>query len=87
MSSFRNPANGHIVHVNGFMVFIGAFLFGPIFFFCIGEIGHGLANLLLGLVLWTVMLGWLVWIGYAFVAPQIVKQKWLSKGYMEGLRR
>ena len=65
------------------MVVLGAFLVGPIFFFCIGEIGHGVANLAMGLILWVVFLGWIIWIAYAFVAPSIVRQKWLTKGYQE----
>lgn len=83
MSRFVNPSNNHTIEVNNFMVFVGAFLVGPIFFFCIGEIGHGLANIALGLVLWSVFLGWIVWIAYAFAAPAIVRQKWLAKGYQE----
>ena len=83
MSRFVNPSNGHSVEVNNFMVVIGAFLVGPIFFFCIGEIGHGLANLFLGAILWAIFLGWIVWIAYAFAAPTIVRHKWLTKGYQE----
>ena len=83
MPRFQNPVNGHIVHVDTTMVWLGALLFGPIFFLCIGEIGHGLANFLLGLVLWAVFLGWIVWIVWAIAAPGIVRQKWLSKGYRE----
>ena len=83
MANFRNPVNDHIVHVNNAMVWIGAFLFGPIFFLCIGEIGHAFANLIIGVILWMVLLGWLVWIFYAFAAPGIVRRKWLSKGYRE----
>ena len=83
MPRFVNPSNNHTVVVNNFMVIVGAFLVGPIFFFCIGEIGHGLANLALGLILWMIFLGWIVWIGYAIAAPMIVRQKWLTKGYQE----
>ena len=30
-----------------------------------------------------VLAGWIVWIGYAFAAPGIVRNKWLTKGYIE----
>ena len=83
MPLFRNPQNGHEVRPDNAMVVIGAFLFGPIFFLCIGEIGHAFANFLIGLVLWMVFLGWIVWIGYAIAAPGIVRKKWLTKGYIE----
>ena len=65
------------------MVVIGAFLFGPIFFLCIGEIGHAFAGIIGGVLLWMIFLGWIVWIVYAFAAPGIVRQKWLTKGYLE----
>ena len=83
MPLFRNPQNGHEVRPDNVMVVIGAFLFGPIFFLCIGEIGHAFANFLIGLVLCMVFLGWIVWIGYAIAAPGIVRKKWLTKGYIE----
>ena len=83
MRRFKNPVNGHIVDVDNTMVVIGAFFLGPIFFFCIGEIGHGLGNFFIGLILWALLLGWIVWIAYAVGAPEIVRQKWLTKGYIE----
>jgi len=83
MPTFRNPQNNHVVRPDNASIVIGAFLLGPIFFFCIGEIGHAFGNLLLGLLLWTILLGWIVWIGYAFAAPGIVRNKWLTKGYIE----
>jgi uncharacterized membrane protein len=83
MPSYRNPQNNHIVTPNNFSVVLGAFLVGPIFFFCIGEIGHAFANLILGLLLWMIFLGWINWIGYAIAGPEIVRSKWLSKGYIE----
>lgn len=83
MSSYRNPLNNHVITPNNFSVVLGAFLVGPIFFLCIGEIGHAFANLILGLLLWMILLGWIVWIVYAFAAPGIVRSKWLSKGYIE----
>lgn len=83
MPKFRNPTNGHVVHVDNLGVVLGAFFFGPIIFFCIGEVGHGLANFGMGVILWMVLLGWLVWIGYAIAGPDIVRQKWLIRGYEE----
>ena len=83
MSSYRNPQNNHVVMPNNFLVVLGAFLVGPIFFFCIGEIGHGFANIILGVLLWMIFLGWIVWIAYAIAAPGIVRSKWMSKGYIE----
>jgi len=44
MPEFHNPSNDHKVVVINWKVFLGAFLFGPIFFLCVGEIGHALAN-------------------------------------------
>ena len=46
MPEFYNPSNGHKVVIINWKVFLGAFLFGPIFFLCVGEIGHALANFL-----------------------------------------
>lgn len=83
MPKFRNPVNGHLVHVDNTMVVLGAFFFGPIFFLCVGEVGHALSNFALGFVLWMILMGWLVWIGYAIAAPEIVRNKWLTRGYAE----
>lgn len=80
---FRNPQNNHIVYPSNFAIVAGAFLFGPIFFLCIGEVGHALANLVLSLLLWMIFLGWVVWIAYAIAAPSIVRNKWLMRGYVE----
>ncbi|MFQ6538747.1 MULTISPECIES: hypothetical protein [Aphanothece] len=80
---FRNPQNNHKVYPSNFAIVAGAFFFGPIFFLCIGEVGHALANLLLGLLLWLIFLGWIVWIAYAIAAPSIVRNKWLMRGYVE----
>ena len=81
MPEFYNPSNGHKVVVINWKVFLGAFLFGPIFFLCVGEIGHALACFAVGLVLWSFFLGWIVWIGYVVVSPKIVSEKWLKRGY------
>ena len=83
MPTFRNPNTNHIVVVNNRKVFWGAFLLGPIFFFLIGDFSHGLTNLVLTALLWVVFLGWIVWIRYAFEAPSIVRDKWISRGYIE----
>ena len=83
MPKFRNPANGHTVFVDNTMVVLGAFFFGPLFFLCIGEIGHGLANFGIGLILWIAFLGWITWIGWAVAGPGIVREKWLTRGYEE----
>ena len=83
MSVFRNPVTNHCVVVNNHRVFWGALLLGPLFFFLIGDFGHGFANLILGILLWVVLLGWVVGIRYAFEANAIVRDRWLSKGYIE----
>ena len=75
MTEFNNPSNGHKVVVRNWKVILGAILFGLIFFLCIGEIGHALANFTVGLFLWSLFLGWIAWIGYAVVSPKIVSEK------------
>ena len=62
---------------------MGAIFFGPIFFFCIGEVLHGFMYILSSLVLWLVLLGWVIWIIYPIVAPRIVRNKWILRGYVE----
>ena len=81
MPEFYNPSNGNKVVLRNWKVFLGVFLFGPIFFLCVGKIEHALANFAVGLFLWSVFLGWIVWIRYAFVSPKIVSEKWLKLGY------
>tara|TARA_B100000945_G_scaffold13322_1_gene10189 strand:+ start:922 stop:1137 length:216 start_codon:yes stop_codon:yes gene_type:complete len=71
MPEFHNPTNGYKVVVNNWHLFLGAFLFGPIFFLCIGKIGHAVANVAVGLFLWSFFLGWIVWVGYAVVSPKL----------------
>ena len=83
MPVFRNPITSHTVVVNNRRVFWGALLLGPVFFFLIGDFGHGLANLVLSALLWFFFLGWVVWIRYAFEAPGIVRDRWIYKGYVE----
>ena len=51
MPEFYNPSNGHKVVVINWHVFLGAFLFGPIFSLCIDEIGNAMANFAVGLFL------------------------------------
>ena len=49
-------------------------------------LGHFLLSLILTLVigipLWSVGLGWLVWFFYAFWAIDLVNRKWLDKGWI-----
>ena len=83
MPVFRNPISNHIVVVNNRRVFWGALLMGPVFFFLIGDFGHGVTNLVLTALLSIVFLGWVVWIRCAFEAPSIVRDRWISRGYTE----
>ena len=59
------------------------FFLGLFSFFCIDESGHALISFFVGLLFWLVLLGWLIWIIYAFAAPGIVRKKWISRGYIE----
>lgn len=83
MPVYWNLSTNHVVVVDNRRVFWCALIAGPFFFFFIGEYLHGLTDLILSALLWVVFLGWIVWIRYAFEAPSIVKDKWLSKGYIE----
>ena len=82
MPKFKNPANGHTVYVDNTSVVLGAFFFGPLFFFCIGGLTRtgqlrNWPNPLDGLF------GLLTWIGWAVAGPGIVRQKWLTRGCEE----
>ena len=57
MPVFHNPSNINNVVVINWKVVLGAFLFGPIFFLCVGEIGHALSNFAIGVFLWPFFLG------------------------------
>ena len=83
MKCFHNPITNDIVYPNNALIILGAIFFGPIFFFCIGEVLHGFMYILSSLVLWMVLLGWVIWIIYPIVAPRIVRYKWINRGYVE----
>ena len=59
----------------------GALLLGPLFFFAIEEVGHGVLSLIVYIALSTYGIVWVAWIGYAFVAPRVVRGKWIRRGY------
>tara|TARA_Y100001968_G_scaffold136021_1_gene124055 strand:- start:588 stop:830 length:243 start_codon:yes stop_codon:yes gene_type:complete len=78
MTELNNPSNGNKVVVRNWKVILGSILFGQISFLCIGKTGHALANFAVELFLWSFFLGFIVWIGYEFVSPQIVSETWLK---------
>ena len=61
MPIYTKPNSAITKDVNNVGVFIGVMLLGPIFFLCIGMLGHFLLSLILTLVigipLWSVGLG------------------------------
>ena len=79
MPEFHNPSNGHKVVVRNWKVFLGAFLFGPIFFLCVGKTGHALANFAVGLF-FVFLFCWIVWIEFEVFSPKIVREKWIKPG-------
>lgn len=83
---FFNPETNHTVRVSVFQVVLGSLLFGFLFFLIIGEPVHGVINFVGSFLLSSIFLGWVVWLGYAFAAPNIVRAKWLSRGYIESQR-
>lgn len=83
MKCFHNPKTNDIVYPNNAQIILGAIFFGPIFFFCIGEVMHGFLYILSSLLLWLILLGWIIAIIYIIIAPRIVRYKWLRRGYIE----
>jgi hypothetical protein len=86
MAIWRKPDSSVTKETNPVGIFLGAFFLGPIFFWVIGEVTHGflnlLVNLVLGLPLWFVLLGWVPGLVYACFANKIVNDKWKSKGWI-----
>ena len=92
MPKFKDPKTGQIVNVNNFLVFLSCLLFGLFFFLYIGETQHALVmvgfGILIALVavfidITAVLFALIFPIIYSFIAPKIVKDKWLNKGYVE----
>lgn len=92
MPKFKDPKTGQIINVNSFLVFLCSLLFGMFFFLYIGETQH--AIVMVGFAILTALVG--IFISriailyalvfpliYSFIAPKVVKDKWLNKGYIE----
>lgn len=80
---FVHPNTGIIVKPNWTMVVLGSFLFGPIFFLAVGEVGHSILYIAAAIVFGLSGLGLIVCIAYAIAAQQIIRAKWRAKGYTE----
>ena len=91
MPKFKDPKTGQIVNVNYFLVFLSCLLFGLFFFLYIGETQHALV--MVGFAILIALVGIFVSpiailyayvfpLIYSFIAPKIVKDKWLNKGYI-----
>ena len=92
MPKFKDPKTGQVVNVNYFLVFLSSFLFGMFFFLYIGETQHALVMVgfailiaLVGIFLDPIFIlfGYIFPLIYSFIAPKIVKDKWLNKGFIE----
>ena len=77
-SVFHNRTTGSTIRVSRGGVFWGCLLAGPFFFAIVGEWGHAIFCLGLGLVS-----GGLTQLVYPFFANQIIKHKWTSRGYIQ----
>ena len=91
MPKFKDPKTGQIVNVNSFLVFLSSLSFGMFFFLYIGETQHALVMIgfaiLIALVaafidITAVLYALILPIIYSFIAPKIVRDKWLNKGYV-----
>lgn len=91
MPKFKDPKTGQIVNVDNFLVFLSSLLFGLFFFLYIGETQHALV--MVGFAILITLVGIFVSpiailyayvfpLIYSFIAPKIVKDKWLNKGYV-----
>ena len=92
MPKFKDPKTGQIVNVDNFLVFLSSLLFGLFFFLYIGETQHALV--MVGFAILITLVGIFVSpiailyayvfpLIYSFIAPKIVKDKWLNKGFVE----
>lgn len=83
MAKFRNPVNGDLQSTNNFLVLLGCLFFGPVFFFSIGEIGHGFITLILSIPLWLFFAGWIIHLIWLPFSINIVSKKWNRKGWVQ----
>ncbi|MGB5635258.1 MAG: hypothetical protein WBM86_21100 [Waterburya sp.] len=94
MPKFKDPKTGQIVNVNSFLVFLSSLCFGMFFFLYIGETQHALV--MVGFAILITLVGifvspiailyaYIFPLIYSFIAPKIVKDKWLNKGYKQVL--
>lgn len=92
MPKFKDPKTGQIVNVNYFLVFLSCLLFGLFFFLYIGETQHAIvmigfailvALLAINVSPVAILYAYIFPFIYSFIAPKIVKDKWLKKGYVK----
>ena len=76
---FKNPSNGYIETVS--CPWLWALLFGPIYFAVKGVWTHFVAGIMLGMFTFGVS-----WFFYPFFAGGIIRNHYLSKGWLEGRR-
>ena len=91
MPKFKDPKTGQIVNVNSFLVFLSSLLFGLFFFLYVGETQHALVILGFSILIvisslinpFPLLFAPIFSLIYSFIAPKIVKDKWLKKGYVK----
>jgi hypothetical protein len=89
MTTFRNPANGYEEDVT-LGSFVGALLFGLLWFMVNGLWSHALIQFVLVIICIAfpplTMVMFFVWIGYAIVAKELLSNKYRKMGLVAATR-
>ena len=87
MAKFQNPANGYEEEAGWLGPFFGALFFCPVYFAVKGLWTHAVAVLLIITLAafmgsLGILLVFLVWVVYALLAPALVEESYLKRGWI-----